>query len=143
MSVPVLHNDLLQGCGFYVGICYERLLYRHGRYRRRLPPERGMQSKGQADPLPAKAGTAASSEANFRLTAVPPVTTAGLWLTAPPRELAWEVEVYRDVITPRDSSNSHDLLRDLGCGDQDLFHSLYIIEEFGVATVQLEHQVTT
>src|SRR5207245_2565584 len=34
-------------------------------------------------------------------------------------------------------------LRDLGRGDQDLFHSLYIIKKFGVATVQLEHQVTT
>ena len=34
-------------------------------------------------------------------------------------------------------------LRDLGCGDQDLFHSLYIIKKFGVATVQFKHQVTT
>jgi hypothetical protein len=34
-------------------------------------------------------------------------------------------------------------LGNLGAGDQDFFHSLYIIEEFGVATVQFEQQVPT
>ena len=33
--------------------------------------------------------------------------------------------------------------RDLGAGHQDLFHFFYIVEDFGVAPVELDEQVPT